>query len=175
MGSRRDQFFHFVTGRKQFNPGQNHQPVSSLIPLRRGVFLCLLTLLSGCGSEKLEDARTVFPVTGVVLYQDQPITDGMVSLTPVNPPSDDKQFFNPRGTVDESGKFQITTYEKGDGAPPGEYKVSFTWVGSLEGVSEDEEDKLPEKLPRKYTNPETSGITITVKEHNNLLSPIELK
>jgi hypothetical protein len=99
----------------------------------------------------------------------------MVSLTPVTSPNDEKPFYVPRGTVDENGMFKISTYQSGDGAPPGEYKVSFTWVGSLEGVSEDEEDKLPEKLPRKYTNPETSGITVTVKERDNLLSPIELK
>lgn len=164
-----------VSGSYFFSSGICDRKATGLCTLTGAALLLLLTLSTGCGSAEAENLREVYPVTGKVFYKGEPIPDGMVSLTPVTSTNDEKPFYAPRGTVDENGMFNISTYSTGDGAPPGEYKVSFTWVGSLKGVSEDEEDKLPEKLPRKYTNPETSGITVTVQNRDNLLPPFELE
>ena len=45
----------------------------------------------------------------------------------------------PRSTSGSDGTFQITTYEPGDGAPPGEYAVGITWRGPHKGGTEPKE------------------------------------
>ena len=135
----------------------------------------LTAVLSGCGGGQTPPEPPLFPVTGQVFYRNQTIPDATVRLTPVTPPRNGKPLYLPHGTVDESGLFTLSTYRRGDGAPAGEYYVSFSWVGSLKGISEDDEDKLPERLPRKYTNPQTSGFTVTVKEGSNILPAFALQ
>lgn len=140
------------------------------------MMLLIVTLVCvGCGqSDTLPYEKPVFPVSGEVTYQGKPIEDASVRLHPVSAAKGEMVVI-PRGTADPIGRFELTTYRKGDGAPPGEYQVSVSWVGQLDGVDEDDEDSLKERLPRKYTRPETSGITVTVKEGMNELPKIVLE
>ncbi len=135
---------------------------------------CAVSILPGCGKAPDPNAREVFPTTGFVSFKGKPIPDASVRLHPVSPPDDGKPVFVPRGTVDESGKFVLSTYRQGDGAPPGDYRVSFSWVGPLDGVSEEEEDRLRERLPRKYINAKSSGVIVTVTDGENVLDEIAL-
>ena len=67
----------------------------------------------------------------------------------------------------EDGKFEISTYESGDGLPAGEYVLTFMWgkmnliAGTYTG---------PDKLKGKYNNPDKSQFKISVKEGE----PVEL-
>ncbi|QDT51835.1 hypothetical protein Pan258_59320 [Symmachiella dynata] len=141
-----------------------------------GVIVCAALSIVGCGkSDRMEGELEVYPVTGVVTFSGQQIPDATLVLHPVTPPADGKPFYSPRAIVGPDGAFEFTTYRKGDGAPPGEYNVAFSWLGPLEGLDEDEQDLLPEQMPRRLTRPETSGITITVKEGVNELDEITLK
>jgi len=140
----------------------------------RVLMACMTLAIVGCSSELPENERAVFPASGVVTYQGKSIPDATVVLHPVAPPTDDKPFFAPRAVVDKDGTFQFTTYRTGDGAPPGDYRATVSWVGPLDGIDEDDEDRLPERLPRKYTNPRTSGISVTIVAGTNELSEMTL-
>lgn len=134
-----------------------------------------ITFLSGCSSPDDPKQREVFPVSGIATYKGRPMPDASVVLHPVSQNDDGLPTYLPRGHVDNEGKFTISTYRKGDGAPAGTYKVSFSWLGSLQGISEEEEDKLPEKIPRKYRNPRTSGFTVEIRKTENPELKFELK
>jgi len=135
---------------------------------------CSAGFLSGCGQASDPNAREVFPTQGVVTFRGVPIPDASIRLHPLMPPDDGKPVFIPRGQADESGRFVLSTYRQGDGAPPGDYRVSFSWLGPLDGVSEDVEDRLRERLPPRYIAAETSGVMVTVTDGENVLEDITL-
>ena len=134
-----------------------------------------MAVISGCG--KVEDplVRATVPVTGVVKFKGKPIPDATICLHPVVKPNDGKPVFTPRGIADDAGNYTLTTYSTADGAPVGEYNVTVSWVGPLEGLSEDQEDRLKERLPRRYASPKTSGITVVVSEGEDSLQDILLQ
>jgi hypothetical protein len=140
------------------------------------LLLLLSFTLYGCSAnEDTLQRRVVYPVSGSVTAAGQPLPDASVVLHPVDQPNTDIPFFLPRAITDKDGRFTITTYERGDGAPPGTYWVAFSWQGTLEGLSEDEQDALPERLPPQWTKPGRSGITVVVADRNNELAPFELR
>ena len=71
----------------------------------------------------------------------------------------------------------LSTFESGDGALAGNYRVTITKMEGSGGpqLSEDdpnykgagEEGEMKNVLPEKYANAETSGLTATVTEGNN--------
>lgn len=140
--------------------------------LKNLMVLALCSVVVGCGSEISPEQRAVYPAVGAISFRGKPIPDATVRLHPVAPPSDGKPVFISRGKVDENGVFSVSTYAHQDGAPAGEYRVSVSWQGPLKGLSEDEEDRLKERLPRKYTSPESSGLTVVVSEDTNVLPEI---
>ncbi len=60
------------------------------------------------------------------------------------------------GPLDEQGRFQLTSYKKGDGAPLGTYPVA---VMAVEQIGERE---LRWYAPRKYASDRSSGLSVTV-------------
>jgi hypothetical protein len=145
--------------------------------------LSLLTLLSaGCGSSAHPD---VVPVSGTVSYQGQPLAGAQVVF------HNDKSPRAAAGETDAQGNFKLTTFEPGDGAIIGEYRVSVAKIqsdaelssasaadpsaaysqGMNAAASGDMSSVQKHELPTKYANPETSGLTATVsKEGPNQLS-----
>jgi len=130
-------------------------------------------VLVGCGAaNKLPGEKPVYQTVGTVTYKGKPIPDASIRLHPIDGNS---ETVIPRGTVGPDSKFALTTYRKDDGAPEGEYYVSVSWVGPLDGVDEEDEDRLRERLPKKYTKPETSGVKVTIAADQNELPPIDFK
>jgi len=76
---------------------------------------CLLEV--GCGNDGRP--RRV-PVTGTITYNGQPVPGGDVVFVP----ADISKGFRARGEANERGQFKLTTFDEGDGAIPGEYKVT---------------------------------------------------
>lgn len=137
--------------------------------------VCGLMLSLGCSHPVDPIARETVPVSLEVSFKGEPIPDGVIVFHPVSPEVDDRPLVTPRGTVDRDGNVVVSTYSRGDGAPPGEYRLSVNWQGPLEGVDEDAADQLPERIPPKYRNPETSGLRlIVVAGADNKLPPILL-
>ncbi len=119
--------------------------------------------LSGCGDPPPKGPPRVetFSIIGTVLI------DGKAA----EPPILVAVRAHPEGGVDQSpthtmpsaiaspdGSFTLSTYERGDGVPPGTYKITFQagktnfMSGKIEGDAFD----------GKYNDPETSEYTVTV-------------
>ncbi len=83
-----------------------------------------LFLFEGCGEDF---QKTVVPVSGFVRVDGDIVTEGYIVLTPV--PTGDANPLNSgksaSGTLSSSGTFELTTYEKGDGALVGKHIAHF--------------------------------------------------
>ncbi len=82
-----------------------------------------LPTVFGCGDDKI--AR--YPVTGTVLVDGRPAEGATVIFYPVGG-SEEFQKERPFGVTDANGKFDLRTFQPGDGAPAGEYKVMARWL-----------------------------------------------
>ena len=113
----------------------------------------------GCGPKG--DRVPLFPASGQVLVGDQPASGAEIRFIDVRNPSD---FDAPRpfATADAEGKFQLGTYDPGDGAPAGSYNVMLIWPEGPPGPGP-ARDRLkdtfrdPVKTPLKATIPEGGG------------------
>src|SRR3954469_10562460 len=108
---------------------------------------CLVLLLTGCGAR--DEGPPCYPVRGQVLFRGQPAVDADVFFHPVS--EGDGRAPRPHGKVDAHGEFQLTTRRLHDGAPPGEYTVTFFWA------SADNVEEPSDRLRGRYRNPQTSG------------------
>lgn len=89
--------------------------------MRRGLSIAVmlttafLLAATGCGSSGTH------PVHGrVVLKEDgKPLTGGMVIFEP----ADESLKVNAHGSIQKDGSYRLSTYQDGDGAPPGRYRV----------------------------------------------------
>jgi len=109
------------------------------------LILLSLTLLVGCRDSRPDRV----PVSGQVLIDGQPLTQGYIRLIAKNArPSG--------GRIGPDGHFQLGCFEKDDGAVLGTHKVT---VSATEQLSSTSQRWL---VPPKYGNPETSGLTATI-------------
>lgn len=137
--------------------------------------------LAGCGGrvhvEPLTEYEDLHPVSGQITFNGEPIQDATIQLHPVTPKTDGSLVHAPSAVVREDGTFEVFTFRpdgRGRGVPLGEYRISVSWRGSLQGLSESSIDELDERLPAKYTKPQTSGLTVTVTDGENSIPPIAL-
>jgi hypothetical protein len=109
-------------------------------------------------------------VTGVVVVDGQPTAGLMVMCHDVKG-LDTEHPTKSSAFTDENGRFEISTYEKADGVPEGEYMLTFAWCdfnAFSMGFG-------PDKLNERYTDPETSEYRVTVEAGKpNDLGRIEL-
>lgn len=113
-------------------------------------------LLSGCSSRD-PNRKETFPVTGEV-YADGVVAEGVtVELHPVGG-IDKAQPTMTSTMTDAEGKFAASTYEQGDGAPEGEYIVTFKW-GQLNRMSMSYDG---DKFKGKYSDPKKSEFRVSV-------------
>ena len=138
---------------------------------RSSVPVFLLLTVAGCGGDGAVDVPVV-PVSGQITYEGEAIEDASVVLHPLSPTDPKKPKIVPRAKVDKTGAFQLSTFRANDGAPPGKYIVTVSWLGPLEGVHEDDEDDLPELLPSRYQDPRRSGLQIEIADGEN--APLQL-
>ncbi len=86
----------------------------------RGLLLLtasILGLASGCSRGR--QYPPTHSVTGVVTVEGQPVADAIVSFLP-----DDGQ--NPaNGSTDASGRYELTSFTRGDGAMEGSFRVTI--------------------------------------------------
>ncbi len=123
-------------------------------PQRALGVLCALAALgfvAGCGGPASSGAKLV-PVSGKVTYKGKPLAKGRVSLMPLKPGN------TASGDIVD-GAFKLSTYQRDDGAPPGQYKVSVT---AWEKEPTMESPKGTPAIPRKFFTPEKSGLTADV-------------
>lgn len=114
--------------------------------------LPMLVFFAGCGESQLD----VNPVSGKVTYNGQAPVGAKIVLHALNPSEEGS--VAPIGTVSSDGSFEISAYEKGDGAPPGDYVATIQWY---KFVPEDG-GPGPNVIPKEYSSPKTSPIKVTV-------------
>ena len=170
-------------------------PRSRMPPMPRSLenvlissFLCLASLLPlavGCGSPVDPNRPARVPAVGTITYRGVPLDEATV-------------IFSPRGSghgavgrTDGSGKFELQTFDPGDGAVPGDYlvtvrKFEIDTQGASDslaaGGSDDDSDMVGGEVPRggdgggyepkpaierslipeKYTGAASSGLEATV-------------
>ena len=120
-------------------------------------------LLVGCG----EKWGQVYPVSGIVKFDNQTPVGANIVLHPVNPAGPD--VVAPTAQVKSDGSFVVSTYQAGDGAPAGEYVVTVTWFKvDAEGMAG------PNVIPKEYACRDSSPIKVTVNAGPTPLEPIHI-
>jgi hypothetical protein len=141
---------------------------------RLSVLLLVLiaAFFPSCSSEEPPYRKPTFPVIGKVTI------DGAVPSSAV------QVHFYPAGAVDtehptfsqtetkEDGSFEISTYESGDGVPVGDYVLTFIWQ---EFSMLNRTYTGPDKLGKRYSDPKTSEIKVSVKESEEPTDMGEIK
>ena len=89
----------------------------------------------------------------------------MSDVAPTETPRTRLTGVRPTGNVDSSGTFKLSTYDKDDGLPPGDYTATVVWFKG-------ESDNL---LPAIYSKPETSPLKVKVTGGETALQPFKLK
>lgn len=136
--------------------------------------LVLVALLSGCG-----DGRpTRIPVSGVMTLEDQPVAGASVMFSPVDGgrPAE--------GVTDDQGRFELKTFDPGDGAILGKHRVTVRKV-EIQGV-EVGEDGLAEEIrpgefqevwhtPKRYGSLDSTDLEVDVQYGMELPVRLTLK
>lgn len=137
------------------------------------VLLVLLFLvgMAGCGSKSGQ--LPTAPVTGRVTYQGKPVPRGEITFVPT---ASQPGVRNAYGTLDEQGRYRLTTYREGDGAVLGTHQVMI--VAREELPADVGKQMTPDGIlvpgkqaksliPERYSDPATSGLTAEVKDGRN--------
>jgi hypothetical protein len=115
-----------------------------------GLFTCLL-LVTGCS-----DRPAIVPVSGKVMIDGQPLTYGTIMVIP----DAARASF---GKIGPDGSFSLTCYDENDGCVPGKHKVTVSAVEALNS------SKQKWHAPKKYTEPDSSGLTVDISEPTDAL------
>lgn len=135
---------------------------------------CLVSCSRAKGPERLP----TIPVTGVVQIDGKPTSLVQLFMFPADkaPEGLGNTGALHSGTTDSAGKFKITTYDSGDGAPVGNYVIAFHWRGdqvpSLLGDPDQPKlDPVATRFNAKYGSPARSEFKVTVEQGK----PVDLK
>jgi hypothetical protein len=139
--------------------------------LRLGLSVCGLWVVGGCSDGKIGR----YPIHGSVNVDGKPAGGVMVIFCPQGG-SDELQKMRPFGLTGPDGKFELTSVNKADGAPAGQYKVLMQWPAQSTAPSRDGPVTMgPDRLKGRYMNLEKTEFKVEVKSGTNDLPPFELK
>ena len=130
-----------------------------------------LLVSTGCGKTKPNGHKDVFPVRGIVIYRGKPAAGAEIALHPMGElPT---KALCPCATTDKEGRFALTTYEPGDGAPAGQYVVTIVWPGvppqNMPG------DPGPDRMGGRYNDRNKPAWCVEVKPQTNELPPFHIE
>jgi hypothetical protein len=135
---------------------------------RRALLLAVIAVLcSSCGETPIERI-TVFPVKGQVLLNGKPVKGALVTFHPIS--SALPKNITPTGHTDENGDFAITTYEKEDGAPAGDYGVTITMK-----TNPSKRQTVHEPLKGKYSDSAHPRFQAHINQQPNQLPTYQLE
>ena len=112
-----------------------------------------LTLIAAC-SGRDPNLPEVAKVEGVVMFKGKPLPEGEIHFHPEDPQC------NPGSAmIEQDGTFELSTYERHDGATVGKHKVTIVIQPHLDGSVPDP----PIQIPRKYGNPDATPLSVEVE------------
>ena len=120
--------------------------------------------LCSCGGEEtgpnIEKVPT-YPISGQVTVDGSPVGNILVKCQTVGESKSGAVTPTVSATTDAEGRFEIGTYTTGDGAPEGEYVLTFVWQERelLSGRFGGED-----KLKGRYSDPKKSEIKVVVEK-----------
>ena len=127
--------------------------------------------VAGC-SQQVSPPATV-PVSGTVLLHGEPAPGIRVTLNPLFDMGRIK--WGVVGETGPTGAFTMGTGAPGNGAPPGDYVVTFT---KPRIASDDEHNGIEievDDFEGKYSDPAKSTWKVSIKEGDNRLAPFPLE
>lgn len=130
-----------------------------------------LSLNSGCSKPPRGDRKTTVPVTGKVQVDGKSPGSQIKIMCHNKAGEDTAQPSVSWCLTDNEGVFALSTYESGDGVPPGEYVLTFYW-GKMNNVSMSYGG--PDQLNKKYDEPKKSPVEFQAQEEPVDLGTIEL-
>jgi hypothetical protein len=136
------------------------------------LLISALSITAGC-----ESGPETAEVAGVVTFNGQKVQEGTVTFYPV------KGGRPATGTIQPNGTYELSTFDPGDGAILGEYKVAIE-AKKVNGAAPEpksfEEELARENasvqptkasvtwlVPRRYSSAESSGLIATVNGGSN--------
>ncbi|HVK17040.1 MAG TPA: hypothetical protein VM533_08825 [Fimbriiglobus sp.] len=135
--------------------------------MRTVLSLLPVAVLVVCGCESEPGPVPVYPVSGQVLYAGKPAAGVHVYF---NAAGGTPTPVNPHAVTGPDGKFTLSTYADGDGAPEGSYQVLMTWPPEVpEGAEPPDTDRL-----QGWYGMAHSKLTAQVKAGENTLPPFQL-
>lgn len=127
--------------------------------------------LAGCSNGKITTPSTV-PVSGIVMLKGKPAAG--IRLT-FHPQFDiGKTKYQPQGETGSDGKFTLSTGEPFNGAPAGEYIVTFEKPEIESAKKSNYLETEIDAFRGKYSDPAQSRWKVTVKRGEPELQPFEL-
>jgi len=139
------------------------------VTISRPVLLALVcAVAAGCGGGGIKAPRTA-PVAGTVLKGGKPAAGVKVTFHPKFDMGAVK--FAPSGLTDTNGRFTLNTAAANDGAPPGEYTVTFELLKA--GTDKRGLDVDVDVWKGKYADPAT-GKAAQIRDGDNNLEPFRL-
>jgi len=139
------------------------------------VLVCALCLIAtaGCGN----DHPSLAPVSGTVSYKNEPLPGGTILL---EVPGSRRA----TGKIVDGQITEMTTFDPNDGAPIGQARIAIfsteatQWQAPAKKPSSPAEwtaDAAPpmvstSRIPEKYNDPKTSGLTWEIKAGENVVT-----
>jgi len=130
------------------------------------LFIPVLLLLQGCRGEDWQ--ASTYPAQGRITINGKPPEGAVVELHSRGEEKPDVRNSRPWGIVQSDGTYSLSTYEKSDGAPPGEYAVTIRWPPDVSQPS------FADRLGGAYSTTRKSKWSVTIEEGENELPPIEI-
>lgn len=137
----------------------------------RPIAVAVVAWSLGC-SGNVSAPRTA-AVRGVVRYKGKPAAGVTVTFHPQFDIGSVK--FAPSGLTGNDGTFTLSTALPGDGAPPGEYVVTFARIQIQSDRKSSGIETEVDLWKGKYSNPENSAFRVKVKKGENALEPFALE
>lgn len=128
----------------------------------------LLLALTSCSSDDEPYRKETIPVKGQVVVDGQPPGSPLQIFCNEANGMDTEHPSVTQAISAEDGTFSLSTYENGDGVPPGDYVLTFQWQQfntfsmSYGG---------PDKLNDRYSDPATSQVKLKVESGSE---PVDL-
>jgi hypothetical protein len=104
-----------------------------------------------------KEGQRLLPVRGKLLYKGTPAVGATVMFARIDPETKKPSSFA-WGRVEADGSFRLYQPRGSEGAAPGQYQVSATYTPlRLDGTTG------PNRLPQRYADAKTSGLTAEVR------------
>lgn len=138
---------------------------------KQSLFYGLMTVALLCGCGKNNPWEKAYPAKGTVTYKGKPVKDAELLFFPVDEKA--PEAVRPWAKSNEKGEFTLSTYNNGDGAPAGSYKV--TVVHHEVVLSGGSLGSKPNDLPKKYATQATTDLKVDIGQGETTIHPLELK